>query len=182
MGSDAMADETTDLSVEPIKEPDFEFLDPAKLQLVRDEAGWLRLLIKDDRCYLDVKTVRTFPLSDPDRYIAFLNSKDKVIGVVVDPEELEPTSKQIASEELRRRYFVPRITRIQSMKEEFGSVYFEVETNMGERRFVVRGIRDALIHLSDGRLLILDVDGNRYMIEKHHELDPKSRRLLDRVI
>ena len=175
-------EETTQISVEPEKEPDYEFLDPGIVKLFRSELGWLRLEVKDDRCYLDVKVARTFPLSNPDQYYGFLNAKDKVIGVVVDPSKLDRNSKKIAEEELVRRYFTPIIRRFLRMKEEYGAVYCDVETSMGPREFVVKGIRDSILDLGDGRVLIMDVDGNRYMVEDWPKLDDRSRRLLERVL
>jgi len=165
-----------------VKEPDYEFLDPKTLRLFRDASGRLRLTIEGDRSYLEVKVVRAFPLSDPDHYIGFLDSRDKVIGLVVHVEELESASRQMVVEELRRRYFTPTIQRIFRMKEEFGAVYCEVETDHGRRHFVAKGIRDAMEDLGEGELLFVDVDGNRYRIADWRRLDVRSRRLLERVI
>jgi hypothetical protein len=170
------------ISVEPEQEPDYEFLDPGKIRLFRSDLGWLRLLVEDERCYLDVKVTRTFPLSNPDRFYGLLNAKDKVIGIVVDPSKLDKDSRKICEEELKRRYFTPIILKLVRMKEEYGAVYCEVETNKGHREFVVKGIRDAILDLGDGRVLIMDVDGNRYMVEDWLKLDVKSRRLLERVL
>ena len=36
--------------------------------------------------------------------------------------------------------------------------------------------------MGDGRVLIMDVDGKRYMVEDWPRLDDKSRRLLERVL
>ena len=47
---------------------------------------------------------------------------------------------------------------------------------------MARGIRDGIEDLGDGSLLLPDVDGNRYRIADWRHLDPKSRRLLERVI
>lgn len=177
-----MEETTQTISMEPEKEPDFEFLDPRTMRLFRSDLGWLRLEVKDDRCYLDVKVARTFPLSDPEHYYGFLNAKDKVIGLVMDPSKLDQDSKKIAEEELIRRYFTPIIHRFFRMKEEYGAVYCDVETNLGPRQFVVKGIRDSILDLGDGRVLLMDVDGNRYMVKDWPRLDDKSRRLLERVL
>jgi hypothetical protein len=167
------------ISVEPDKEPDYEFLDPDKIRLFRSDLGWLRLEVEDDRCYLDVKVTRTFPLSNPDSFYGLLNAKDRVIGIVVDPSKLDKNSGIICEEEVKRRYFTPIINKIIRMKEEHGAIYCEVECNMGSREFVVKGIRDAILDLGDGRVLIMDVDGNRYMVDDWLKLDNKSRRLLE---
>jgi hypothetical protein len=165
-----------------VREPEYEFLDPGEVRLFTDDSGRIRLTVAEDRCYLDVKVVRAFPLSLPDRYLGFLNSKDRVIGLVRDPEEMDQDSRRLARERLQRRYFTPDIERIEDMKEEFGAVYFRVETDHGKRRFVVKGIRDSLVDLGDGELLMIDVDGNRYRVRDWKDLDRRSQGFLERVV
>ncbi|MCK4284467.1 MAG: DUF1854 domain-containing protein [Candidatus Brocadiae bacterium] len=179
-----MAKTTNDPFRSAQKEPYHELLEPEKLRLFRDGSGHLRLTVEGDRSYLDVKVVRAFPLSEPERYIGLLDARsgDKVIGLVPEPQRLDAQSKQIAAEALERHYFVPTITRVVSLTEEFGAVYCDVETDRGPRHFVARGIRDALEDLGDGELLIPDVDGNRYHVADWRGLDPRSRALLERVV
>jgi hypothetical protein len=57
-----------------------------------------------------------------------------------------------------------------------------VETDHGQREFVAKGLRDAIVDLGDGELLITDVDGNRYRIADWRKLNVASRRFLDRVV
>jgi hypothetical protein len=175
-------EEAKDILLKTEKEPDYDFIDPNKITLFQDDSGKIRLTIDEDRSYLDVKVVRTFPLSNPDHYFGFLMRNDKVIGIVVDPMKLKAESRQLACEEVKKRYFAPIIKCIYSLKEEYGAVYFDVETESGSRKFIVKGIRDALIDLGNGEVLIIDVDGNRYKISDWHSLDSKSRRLLELVI
>jgi len=170
---DALADE---------REPVYPSLDPARLRLFQDGSGRLRLTIEGDRTVLDAKVVRAFPLSDPDHYIAFLDGKDRVIGTVADPAELDATSRQAADDDLARRYFTPVVRSIRSMKQEFGAVYCEVDTDHGTRQFVAKGFRDAVENLGGGQLLMADVDGNRYRVIDWRRLDARSRRFLERVI
>ncbi len=166
------------------REPDFELLDPARLRLFVDGSGWLRLTLHGDRTYLGVKVVRAFPHSDPDRYLGFLDArdKDKVIGLVVDPGQLDDASRRIADAALAGHYLIPTITRIHSMKEEFGAFYFDVETDRGRRKFVAKGVRDGVEEVREDEVLIPDVDGNRYRIRDWDALDAKSRAFLERIL
>ena len=164
------------------REPHYEFLDPAKLRLFRDGSGRLRMTIEGERSYLEVEAVRTFPMSDPDHYVGFLDNQSKVIGIVVELGRMDEESQRLVAESLERHYFVPTITRVYSMKEEFGAVYWDVETDRGRREFVVKGMRDAIQELDNGELLFPDVDGNRYRIVDWRQLDLRSQRLLERVV
>ena len=59
-----------------------EKVDVSKLRLFREPAWVLRLTIGEDRSYLKVKVVRAAPLSHPDHFISFLDSKDEEIWMV----------------------------------------------------------------------------------------------------
>jgi hypothetical protein len=74
------------------------------------------------------------------------------------------------------------IERIKSIREEYGVVYWSVETDHGPRDFVCRGLRDSLVELSDGRLIVSDVDGNRFAIPDYTNLSRAAQAVLDRVL
>jgi hypothetical protein len=164
------------------QEPQYEFLDPARVRLFRDDFGRLRMTVQDDRSYLDVKVVRAFPLSDPDRYYGLLTGRDGVIGIVAEPQEMDEQSRRLAAEALERHYFVPTILKINSMKEEFGAMYCDVETDRGQRQFVAKGLRDSMEEWGEGELMFADMDGNRYRVADWRRLDVRSQRFLERVV
>jgi hypothetical protein len=166
----------------PTSEPLYAALEPSRMRLFRDGSGRLRLTIEGDRSFVEAKVVRAFPLSDDQHYLGFLDGKDRVIGLVAQPAGFDEETRLTIESELRRRYFTPTITRVYEASEEFGSVYCDVETDHGRRQFVAHGFRDTLQELSDGRLLLADVDGNRYIIKDWQHLDPRSKRLLERLV
>jgi hypothetical protein len=129
-----------------------------------------------------VKLAYAFPLTDSDRHIGVLDGKDRNIGMFADLHGLNDASRELAREALRLRYFIPDIRRLQNVREEFGAVYFDVETDRGVRQFVVRGLRDSIEVLDNGRILIADSDGNRYNIPNWQSMDARSQRLLEGFI
>jgi len=148
-------------------------LDPKNVRLFR-VAGITRLTLLDERSWLKVSVWRAFPISDPNHYIAFLDGMGKDIGLLVDPARLDPESRKILEEELELRYFIPIVKKVLSVKEEYGAVYWELETDRGRKEIVVRNVRDNLLELSSSRVIITDVDGNRYDFQNIQQLDPKS--------
>ena len=167
-----------------LKEPYYDSVELHRLRLFRDATGRLRLSVEGDRSFLEVKVVCAFPLSQPDGYLGFLDGRrrDMVICIVEDPGRLDAASRQEALAALHRHYFVPLITRVHGLKEEFGATYFDVDTDRGRRQFVCRGVRDGLEELADGDVIIPDVDGNRFRVRDWEHLDARSRRLLERVV
>jgi len=175
-----MADETRTGKPEPIREPIYpDPFDPGRIRLYRDKTGRLRLTIQDDRTYLDVRAARAFPISDPDHHIGLLDGRDRCIGMLNDLEGLDEESRRLVEEALANRYFVPVITRVHRLTEEFGVVYCNVETDRGHREFIVRGLRDNLEDVGDGELMVTDTDGIRYRIRDWRELDERSRAQLE---
>ncbi len=158
---------------------ELRILDPKKMRVFR-HAGVPRKTLEGDRSWLKIAPARTFPLSDPEHYIGFLDGAGKDIGILYDPAQLDHDSRHIVTEEVERRYFVPVIERVITVKEEFGAVYWNVETDRGEKEIVVRNLRDNMQELSATRLIVTDVDGNRYEIPDVTLLDNKSQGIIMR--
>lgn len=159
-------------------------LDPKKVKLIQGPGDAIRMEIQDwDRSYLRVRVRRAFPISNPDHYIGFNDGDDKDIGMVVNPRELDKESQHLIAGALVRRYFIPTIFKIFSLKDEFGLTYWIVDTDKGRREFITRGRRESLHELpGTTRVLITDVDSNRYDIPDVDALDKRSFALLSRVL
>ncbi len=151
-------------------------LDPESITLERNRFGDLTLKLGDET-YEKVRIMRAFPLSFPEKYIVF-RVRNEEIGLLEDAEKIADTSRQILEDELRKAYFIPRITRICSLEENHGASKWKVETDYGMREFDVRS-RDDIKVLPPFRVLFRDADGNRYEIPDCRRLDPKSQSLLD---
>jgi hypothetical protein len=160
---------------------DLRMLEPKQVRVFR-HAGVTRLTLENNRSWIKVAVARAFPLSDPDHYVGFLDGAGKDIGMVYDPSLLDADSRRLVDEELERRYFVPVVERVQSVKEEFGTVYWKVETDRGEKEIVVRNLRDNLQELSSTRLIITDVDGNRFEFPDITKLDGRSQSIVMRSL
>ena len=168
--------------VTPIQTPPPECVNPKDVRLFREPPWKLRLTIAGDRSYLMVRVVRAAPLSQPSRYICFLDEKNEVIWTVEDPSVLDADTRRILQEELDQRYMTAAIEVINSLRNEFGVSYWDVQTNRGNREFVVRNVSESAQWISPRRLLLIDVDGNRFEIPDIDVLDKRSFGLIDMVI
>ncbi|MDI7276882.1 MAG: DUF1854 domain-containing protein [Anaerolineae bacterium] len=167
-------------TVEP-KAYELCLLDPQKLRFSYSPIGAVRLEIAGERCYLSVEIARSFPIDEEDHYLSVRNALDEEhpeIGMIADVEGLDPESRLVVQEELYRRYFVPRILTITRLKEEFGVLNFDVETDRGPREFSVRNPQEHLREIGDERMLVIDIDGCRYEIPDLRQLDRKSAAIL----
>ena len=155
-----------------------EFLEAAKIKIARNSFEELIVELPDGTTYTNVEAIRSFPLTDSNKYISLLDSEDKEIGIIQDIKQLPRESEKVLRSELQKRYFLPKITKIHSLDGEFGVTQWVVETNRGPVTFGMRTRYD-VVSLENGRVLIKDADGNRYEIENYHRLDPDSIALLE---
>ena len=166
----------------PIQVTHPEHVEPETIRLFREPPWALRLTIEGDRSYLKIRVVCAAPLSQPDRYICLLDEKNEVICTIEDPFDLDAASQRIVKEEIEQRYMTAIIKRVDSLKSEFGVSYWEVETDRGNREFVVRNVSENAQWITDRRLLLIDVDGNRFEISNLEVMDKRSRGLIQMVL
>ena len=159
-----------------------ESVDITKVRLYREPAWKLRLTIEGDRSYTRVKVVRASPLSHPTRYICLLDAKDEEVCMIPDMKELDEDMRKIVQEELDRRYLTSTIESILSIRNEFGTSYWDVKTNRGPREFVIQNVAENAQWLGDHRLLLVDVDGNRFEIPDLNDLDKKIMSQVEMVL
>ena len=177
---DGRADEKK--TVTPITVTHPEHVDVKNIRLFREPPWILRLTIEGDRSYLKVKVVRAAPLSYTDRYISFLDSKDEEICMVDEMRDLDEETCRLVGEELDRRYLTSVVEQVDSVRNEFGTSYWDVRTNRGKREFVVQNVAENAQWLGDRRLLLLDVDGNRFEIPDLEALDKQSLAFVEQVL
>ena len=153
------------------------FLDPGKLHFFRHGAA-LRLTIEADRSVLSATVLRAFPLSEPRRFLSVRDGGGKELGMLADLAALNAEDRALVESELERRYLVPVIKRVASVKERFGTVEWEMETDRGRCTFTTRNLRENVITPAPGRVILSDVDGNRYDVPNMDQLDAASRGAL----
>jgi hypothetical protein len=155
-----------------------EILSPQRVQLRRDRFLRLCLLIDGETEFADVRAVAAFPISRRANFVGFLGERGREVVLMRDPERLDRESRALLKEELASVYFAPCITAIYRIDEISGTSRWEVETDRGFTIFEVAN-RELIRTLSDGRILIQDVDGSRFEIPDPSALDPASRAMLD---
>lgn len=162
------------------------YISDDELILNKTQGGFLSLTL-GDKTYKRIMLQRAFPLSKPTQYISVREIREdrepgEEIGVIEDIDALSPEKKAIVEEELAVRYFTPQILQITKLKDERGFVYMEVVTTSGSRKITANNNSSSFIRLSAVRVLIVDVDGNRFDIPDMTKLDKKSIRNLEVVV
>ncbi len=148
----------------------------------------LTMTDSDGVFYPRVTLRRCFPLSagHTNILVRVPESEDSLgceLGIISDVNELAPASLDAVLRELRLHYFVPNIQRIVSIKEEFGFLYWQVETDRGNKDFIMRdSVIGSVRQVSPGRWLVIDINQTRYEVRDFEALDANSQELLSRYL
>jgi hypothetical protein len=157
-------------------------IEMSELKLFFEPKDRLRLTVGEEKSYPTVKPVWSAPLSQPAKFLALLDAKGEEIAMLEDPATLSADSLQAVKEELSRRYLTSTVHVVSDARTEFGSTYWHVITERGERDFVTQSLQENAQWLSPTHLMLIDVDGNRFEIPNTKNLDPKSADFIQRIL
>lgn len=159
------------------------FLTGENAEFTRTPGGFIALKTGDKE-YARVGVYLTFPLTNPEEFISIreTDEKAKEIGLIESMDKFPREQQEMLREQIKLRYFMPVITKILDVKDEYGYAYWNVVTTFGACRFTTQLSGDVVIHLSDSRLLVTDIDGNRYEIPDFYQLGVMERKKLDLFI
>jgi len=125
--------------------------------------------------------VRAFPLSDPERWIALVDTHGHELVTIDDLAKLPAEARQLILSELNGREFLPRIERVVRVQDAKEPEIWDVITDRGPVQFLL-GDSDDIRRLGPHRAILLDVHGGRYYIADSRQLDPRSQQILARYL
>jgi ATP-binding cassette subfamily B protein len=125
---------------------------------------------------LAVTARRCFPLTDPERFICLVDPRGHELCCLETSSSLSAESRQALSSALAASELLPGVRQIERILAEATQSTWQVITDRGARSFVVEQ-EDHIRRLHDGRHLITDAHGMRYLVPRPEELDAKSRKL-----
>ena len=139
---------------------------------VTDEDGEL----PHDRIFLH----RAFPHELLWQYISVLGENNKEVGLIYDIEDFEEATTGLLRTELERKYYSPVVATINSLKERYGFSYWKVTLSDGRSLdFTMQDTFRNIVRTGEDGAILLDVDGNRFVIESIAALDRKSYRRIE---
>ena len=144
-------------------------------------AGGFASLHFEDKDYPRVTFYRAFPFTMPDAYISVREPDEKAreIGIIEKLSDWDETTRSLIESQLALRYFMPTITKILSIKEEYGYAYWSVLTDKGPCKFTISAGSGSVVHLSDTHVIVRDIDENRYDIPDLSRLSQKELKRVD---
>lgn len=125
---------------------------------------------------------RAFPAAEPYRYISVAGRDEREVGMIPDISEFPESQRTLLRDELDRMYFMPKIQKVEDVRDRFGRTTFRVLTDIGGLSFTVQDVYRNMFRLPDGRLILTDIDGNRFEITDPAALDKKSHKKIELYI
>lgn len=157
------------------------YINPKEAQFYKNSGGFIGLTLNEND-FERVSLYRAFPFSHSNNYVCVKDKEEKEIGIIKDLREFPEETVKLFIEELERRYFLPAINKIDSIKDEFGYSYWNVVTNLGAKRFTIKKDNSSFLNVKSTRIIVIDVDGNRYEIKDYTQLDSKSYKLIELLL
>jgi len=141
----------------------------------RDGRLWLSEPDRDEPIAVTVRYLR--PLTGRAE-IVFLDDEQHEVLTATGVEAVPEPARASVERALRDRYCLPVVSRVKRIDVQFGTRYWEVDTDRGPRWFALREPGKNVVWLSDDRLVLRDTAGNRYEIADLSALDARSRRAI----
>lgn len=162
-------------------------LTPENAAFFRSEGGLVSLTLRtpdgSSETFERVSIIRAFPITAPNDFLsvreAIKGGNGDEIGLIETLSLFDADTVALLNEELDRRYFIPEITKLYSMKEKYGYHYTEAQTSAGRVKFVLNNPSNNIRTLEDGRILITDTDGNCFCLPDPAKLDKQSYRIIE---
>ncbi|MFD2612273.1 DUF1854 domain-containing protein [Paenibacillus gansuensis] len=160
---------------------DIHMLDPERVSFTRGAGGVLQGIL-EGTYYNELVVYRTFPFQYTKQFISIRNPKGEEIGIVQNVDYLEETSRKEVEQELQFRYLLPRVTRVNSVKQKNDLWQWDLQTHIGPTRITMRNLHEFMQYPGDRRIILTDLNGKRCEIQDWQTLDSHSRNQLRDVL
>jgi hypothetical protein len=150
-------------------------------EITRDLTGKVVFTDAAGQQQVGVVVVRAFPVSDPRYAISICDNRGHEIAFVENLDSLAAETRKLLETELARREFMPTIQRVLNDPPHTEPTQWQVLTDRGTITFRLERDSDVRRY-GENRALVVDSNGMHYQIPDLAQLDPHSRRVLDRVL
>lgn len=157
------------------------YIDNDMARFVRKDLTVVDMELADGRRFENLEPHRLFPVSVQDQFITLLDENGTEQAVIRNLKTLPKDQREIIEDCLNEYYLIPKILRIRDYRERFDGLTLFAETDKGPKdidiRILLKGFR------MDGvRVMVRDINDNRYEIPDITRMDNLSRQILGRYI
>jgi len=143
--------------------------------------GFVRMEMGEETCER-IAVHRCFPFTQPEQFLSIRDEEQNELGLVRSLSDLSEEAAALLREQMDLRYFLPQIIKVNSIKDEYGYSYWDVVTDKGGCRFTCRTGGNTVAKPSENRLMVTDINGNRFELADITKLTPKEMKMIDLYI
>ena len=155
-----------------------EIFDKDSAKIERTDLYLVKVTLYNGKVIENLEPRKLFPFTDTNKFITLLDEKEYEVGLILDLDFLDDGSRKAIEECFGEFYMIPKIYKINSVYDKFGSLKFNVDSDRGTIEFSVRNRHSDIkkLHGTD-RIIMRDSNDNRYEIPEYTALDAKSKKL-----
>jgi hypothetical protein len=151
------------------------------VELARNSMGHLVVTLRDGSKHVNVQPVRGFPLTQPEFGVSIVNGHGKEILWIENVKNCSIDVRKLLESELEMRDFLPEISRVFSISSNHEPCEWDVQTDRGRVKFVLKNDEDVR-RIDANRALVIDANGVQYSVRDTKKMDIASRRYVERYI
>ncbi len=146
-----------------------------------DAYGTLNFIDDTGARHINIRPVRTFPISEPNGALSLMSHDGKELAWFDSLESIDLAYKEIILKSLAETEFMPVIEKISKVSSFATPSIWDIKTDRGNTRLKLKGEED-IRRITRETLLITDAHGIQYLIRNTNELDKVSKKILDRFL
>ncbi len=143
-------------------------------KLDRDAWNHLRLIDARGTVYAEVQVLPMYPVAAPKEWVSILSKEGEELVCLRNLEGLGTKDQEHLQQELMLREFVPQITQVHWVSGTQEPCEWDVQTNHGRTRFVLKSEEDVR-RVSAWTVHFIDANGCRFRVDDIRKLDSRSR-------
>lgn len=158
------------------------YIDGDSARFTRRDITLVDMELSDGRAFEKLEPRRLFPVSERNRYIALLDENGIEQAIIRDVRTLPADQQALINACLTEYYLIPKITKIVDFRERYDGITLYTETDRGSAQIEIRNLDRGLKMDRGARVLVRDINDNRYEIPDVTKLDKHSRQILGRYM
>ena len=159
------------------------YIDYDVARFTRKDLTLVDMELYDGRKFENLEPRRLFPTSGMEKYITLLDESGVEQAIIRDLRTLPREERAVIEDCLREFYLIPKIQQVVSSEERRENIILHTITDRGSADIEIQIYnRNGLKFIQGYRVLLRDVNDNRYEIPDVTQLDRRSQHILSRYL
>ncbi|MEQ1828328.1 MAG: DUF1854 domain-containing protein, partial [Pirellula sp.] len=159
--------------------PAIDWLKPECTEFRRGNNDVFEMWVHGERIASSIFITAALPASQPESYLSIRewrdHGEDVEVGMIAHLSEWSETNQTLIRQLLRRRYLLRSIEKVNQVKLRLGFLEFDVHTNLGNEKFLMRWTQSQAIDFGERGKMLMDTEENRFIVPDIDQLPSADR-------